>query len=335
MNQTLIKTPKQARFILLPGFALTSFSLAVEALSVANTLSEYPLYQYQLCHGATEPATPQQTETATALTIYSSNGVPIETHAGLKDCQEADLVFVCGYLDMAQYENPDLCHLIRQLHRKKVTIIALSCASFILARAGVLHAKSCTLVPEYHRTFQKHYPDVHLQQSIYSVSDNILTCAGGTATLDMQLYLLGQDQGKTFALRVAQQFLQERIRNSEETLSSQRILALRLKSPCLGAAIELMEQQLEKPYSITALCHNIGTSKRNLERVFQQHQQTTPSRYYLQLRLQQAKTLLQESHLSVAAIAHATGFCSQSHFGKCFKDFYTVSPSQVRLSNDE
>lgn len=84
---TTITEPTKISFILLPGFALTSFSLAIEALSVANQLSDSELYSYLLC-------SPQA---LVGARVVSSNGVPIEMTATLNSCHQSDLVFIAGY----------------------------------------------------------------------------------------------------------------------------------------------------------------------------------------------------------------------------------------------
>lgn len=308
-------------FILLPGFALTSFSLAVEALSVANQLSGEALYEFTICSPESSPHLNH---------IISSNGVPVEVTASLDSAYQSDLVFIAGYQHCARYHNQALTHLLKQLNRQGRRIVSLSSASFILAKCGLLQGKSCTLVPEHLNIFAELYPQITLQENLYTVTDNICTSAGGTATLDLMLYLIGQDQGRDFIYQVSQQFMQERIRSSAEMQTTCQQVSLRIKSPCLGAAVELMKKHLDNPYPIATLAKRIGTTQRNLEMVFQKYEQTTPGRYYVQLRLQQAKQLLEESHLNLSAIAQATGFSSQSHFGKCFKERYGCSPSAIR-----
>ncbi|MFT5721760.1 MAG: transcriptional regulator GlxA family with amidase domain [Motiliproteus sp.] len=321
---TTEKKVVRVSFILLPGFALSSFALAIEALSVANLLNGSDIYPYQIYQAAA---------VGTGSAIKSSNNVPVETSGNLDTCQQTDLVFICGYRNVADYNNPQLFTLLRNLSRRKGRIAALSCGSFILAKAGLLKDKSCTLVHEYRSTFAELYPDITLQENLYTITDNLLTSAGGTATLDMLLYLIGQDQGRDFAHQVSQQFLQERIRSSEELQTSRRYLTLRIKSHCLGAAVELMEKHISPPYPISTLASNIGTTQRNLETVFQKYEHTSPGRYYLRLRLQHARKMLVETHLSIAKIAQATGFSSQSHFSKCFREQFSLCPSGLRRDN--
>jgi transcriptional regulator GlxA family with amidase domain len=315
------KAPLQVSFILWPGFALSSFSLAIEALSVANKISQKSLYDYRILSAASLP---------TIGSITSSNNVPIQVSGNITECTESDLVFICGYEDIVTFNDAGVFAILRKISQRNGRIAALSCGSFILAKAGLLKDKSCTLVPEYRSTFAELYPDIPIQKNLYTITGNILSCAGGMTALDMLMYIVGLDHGRAFANQVSEQFLQDRIRSSEEIQTSQRYLLLRMKSPALGAAIELMEAHIEIPYSIAKLAQSIGTTQRNLETVFQRHENTTPGRYYLKLRLQYAKKMIEESHLPISTIAHATGFNTQSHFGKCFKEVYCVQPGQLR-----
>jgi transcriptional regulator GlxA family with amidase domain len=69
-----------------------------------------------------------------------------------------------------------------------------------------------------------------------------------------------------------------------------------------------------------------------MERLFAAYLKSTPSRYYLELRLQRAKHLLTSSRLSVTEIGLACGFTSMSHFAKCYRVSYGISPRIERRS---
>lgn len=316
-----VQRPRQVSFILLPGFALSSFSLAIEALSVANQLRQTPLYEYRILglHPQVE-----------RCQIISSNQVPVETSGDIAQCTEADLVFICAHSGAAEFQDARLRNKLRQLANSGCKLAALSCGAFMLAEAGLLNGHSCTLVNNYRTAFAELYPNIALQENLYTVTGSIFTSAGGTATLDLLWYLIAIDQGKAFAHAVAEQFLQDRVRSNEEMQRSLQVIQLRMLSPALGAAIELMEQHIESPYSIEFLANQIGASRRNLEKVFQRHTAMTPSQYYLQLRLTKARELLEQTSLSLSQIAQASGFSSQSHFGHNFKRYYGMSPAKAR-----
>ena len=56
----------------------------------------------------------------------------------------------------------------------------------------------------------------------------------------------------------------------------------------------------------------------------------TPTRYYLNLRLNRAKQLLDQTNMSILSVALACGFVSASHFSKCFKEYYGRTARQDR-----
>jgi hypothetical protein len=63
----------------------------------------------------------------------------------------------------------------------------------------------------------------------------------------------------------------------------------------------------------------------------------SPAKYLKVLRLEQAKTLLEESFLSVKEIRVRVGFGDESHFARDFKTHFGLTPTQYRarhLSND-
>lgn len=314
---------RHVSFLLMQGFALTSFSLAVETLSVANKLSGEAVYDFHLYSGAHE------TE---AQTVISSNGVPIQVEAHFSQISATNLVVVCAYEGASAYNNKALFANLRKLKRSGSQLAALTSASFLLARAGLFEGQSCTLFSEDIPIFRELYPTIAIQETIYTIGENLFTCAGGMTAFDMMLYIVGKDLGGEFADKVAHQFCHNKIRSADEMQNSRRYLELRMKSPCLGAAVELMEQHIEQPYPIQSVAAKIGASTRSLEQAFKTHTNTTPVHYYLQLRLAQAKTLIEETHLPFSTIAQATGFTSQSYFTKRFRELYAMSPSQLRTT---
>jgi transcriptional regulator GlxA family with amidase domain len=87
----------------------------------------------------------------------------------------------------------------------------------------------------------------------------------------------------------------------------------------LISAIRLMEGNLEQPIPMNTIANKIGTSRRQLERLFHSCLSTIPRRHYLNLRLSRARQLLDSTDLRILDIAIACGFESQSHFSKSFR----------------
>ena len=70
-------------------------------------------------------------------------------------------------------------------------------------------------------------------------------------------------------------------------------------------------------------------SKSHFIRVFRHYENISPYAYLMQVRLNRAKTLLQQGHLPVNVAQH-TGFHDQSHFTRYFKHFLRLTPGQYQ-----
>ncbi len=85
-----------------------------------------------------------------------------------------------------------------------------------------------------------------------------------------------------------------------------------------------------KPPSMVHLAAQLGVSDRHLRRMFQRHWRVSPLQYLQTQRLLQAKQWLHDSPLSVAQVAHASGFGSARRMYAAFAQHYQLSPGQLR-----
>ncbi|MCP1328128.1 helix-turn-helix domain-containing protein, partial [Halomonas sp. 707D4] len=68
-----------------------------------------------------------------------------------------------------------------------------------------------------------------------------------------------------------------------------------------------------------------------LERLFKKYLQAVPSRYYLDLRLKEARKRLRESDQAIGEIALAVGFSSGAHFSTAYRNHFGLTPREERL----
>lgn len=83
-------------------------------------------------------------------------------------------------------------------------------------------------------------------------------------------------------------------------------------------------------YSIEELAEKVSMSSRYLRSRFKQKYGITPKQYYLKIRMNHAKFILETSDLSIKKIAVSLGYSDQFVFSRQFKDFYGISPSSIR-----
>lgn len=89
-----------------------------------------------------------------------------------------------------------------------------------------------------------------------------------------------------------------------------------------------INQYLFSDLSADFLAKQCGVSKDHLCMLFKKATGMTIAKYIKTERLKAAKELL-EGGMSVSATAYTVGFCSESYFIKCFKDYYGVTPKKI------
>ncbi len=95
-------------------------------------------------------------------------------------------------------------------------------------------------------------------------------------------------------------------------------------------AMRIIEQNTENQISLDHIAKQLGISKPYLIRLFKQHTGTTPAAYHLQLKIENACYLLEQTHLSIQEIASRLGFYDEFYFSRYFKKQIGVSPSAYR-----
>lgn len=95
-------------------------------------------------------------------------------------------------------------------------------------------------------------------------------------------------------------------------------------------AVDYIREHIDRPITIAALARESNMSQFHFVRSFRKSLGVSPLRYVTALRVEEAKRLLRGTSDSLAGVAHATGFCSQSHMTTVFKRIVGVAPGEYR-----
>ncbi len=129
---------------------------------------------------------------------------------------------------------------------------------------------------------------------------------------------------------VAEQIVHSPVRSPAEVQRPSHGARIGMRHPKLTRVLEQMEERIENPVSPSQLARETGLSTRQLERLFRRYLGRSPKRYYLELRLKQARNFLLQTDMSVIEVAVACGFTSASHFSKCYRGFFATTPYRER-----
>ena len=304
-------------FFLLPEFSMISFAAAVDPLRMANRMSGEELYAWHFYGLDNQP-------------VKCSNGAVIQPTRSMEDLESIDYMFVIAGIGAHQLEQETLFKWLKRIKRMGITLGATSTGSLLLARAGLLKGKVCTIHWENRDSLQEMFPDLKVSEELYELDGNIMTCSGGLAGLDMMLQLISLRHGESLAKDVAEQCIHPNIRPAHDKQRMKMQLRLQANHPRFLKAIEMMQTHLDRVMTVDQICKQIGLSSRQLERLFKDHLGHTPAHYYMKLRLDRARHLLQQSSLSVLQVADACGFSSTSYFSRCYKQQFGKTPRNER-----
>ncbi|MEO0665287.1 MAG: helix-turn-helix domain-containing protein, partial [Pseudomonadota bacterium] len=220
---------------------------------------------------------------------------------------------------------------LRRVDRHSKTGIGALCSgAWILAQGGFLNGREAAIHWEYHDAFMEAFPEVHLLRNVFVSDTRYITASGGTATADLMLHLIAEDHGMDLSIAVADQMVYNAVReaSSEQRVSLQSRSGMR--NSHMAAAIELMRANLDAPISPSVIASEIGISARQLERLFGKYLNSSPKKYYMEMRLERAQHLLVQTEMSVIDVATACGFESSGHFARVYRTAFGVTPMMQR-----
>jgi transcriptional regulator GlxA family with amidase domain len=316
-------------FYLIPDFTMIAFATALDPLRSANRMLGYEAYKWRLASLDGKP-------------VRASNFVECAVDTSLEDERRKmagpdrpSMVIVCSGINVEKYHSKSTFAWLREEYNRGVAIGGLCTGAHVLATAGLLSNKRCAIHWENLPGFSEAFPKADVYADLFEVDQNIYTCAGGTAALDMMLKLIGDDFDDNLVNRVCEQVLTDRVRSPTDRQRLPLRARLGVQNSKVLAIIELMEGHLSEPLSLIEVADHVGLSRRQIERLFRTEMGRSPARYYLEIRLDRARHLLIQSSMPVVEVAVACGFVSASHFSKCYRELYSRSPQQERLDRKQ
>lgn len=308
--------PQTIAFFLMPGFSAMGFISALEPLRVANRFGG-PLYRWQVL-------------SLDGAAVQASNGMSVNADAALAQAEPASIVLVVAGFEPLAQATAKLFAALRRLDHSGVMLGGIDTGAMVLAEAGLLDGYRATLHWEALEAFKERYPRLVATQELFEIDRRRITCAGGTASIDLMLHLIGQAHGSELAVKVSEQFVLGRIRQRQDHQRLQIGARYGISNKKLIHAIGEMEKHLEPPLSTLELAAAIKVTRRQLERLFRAYLNETPSNFYVGLRLDKARQLLAQTDMSVTQVSLACGFELPSYFTRRYKLRFGNCPREER-----
>lgn len=296
---------------------MMSFSSAVEALRQANRLAGKPLYDWYTC-------------SVDGAHVVCSAGIRVDAAYSIEQGPMPELLLVVSATAGTLAGERVIQDRLRFLASRRVRLGAITYGTYLLARAGLLEGRRCTVHWEALEAFREAFPGLQATGDLFETDGERYTCAGGTAALDMMLHYIAREQGERFASQVADQFIHQRIRDRNEHQRMPLRSRIGVSHPKLLRFVEELERDEEMRLTQRDLAERAGLSTRQVERLFRKYLDTTPTRYTMNYRLGRARSLLRNTSMSIIEVAVACGFTSHSHFSKSYRERFGAAPRAER-----
>ena len=306
--------------LLLPGFNSMAAHAFTDPFRAANYLRGTAIYSWP-------PLSLDGGE------VTASNGFSVARTTPFSEA-DPDLTFLVVNASWApeRFRGRALQGWLRRQARKGAVICALDTGAFVLGYAGLLEGYRATVHYEHIAAFRELFPNTSLEESLFVLDRDRLTCSGGMAAADLALEIIRLQQGFDLANAAGRYIFHERLRSGDEgQLPTTREPVGYAAPPRLRDAIVLMERNLEQPLKITEIVDRLGLSQRQLERLFRVHTGVSPIRYYVDVRLDRARGLVTQTELPIVAVAAACGFANAVQFTRMYKKRFGLVPSKDRI----
>lgn len=295
-----------------------ALACAVDPLRIANLVQGQQLYRWSYLSLDGEAA-------------RASDGSRLEVQHSFADIPECDRLFVLSGIYIQNKDTDAILKALRRVDRTRATKVGALCSgAWVLAKAGLLDGGSAAIHWEYHDSFTEAFPEVSLLRNVFVADEKYVTASGGTATADLMLHLIEEHHGRDLAQAVADQMVYSAARaaTAEQKVSLQSRQGMRNRH--LVRAIEIMRDTLDAPRPHIEIASELGISVRQIERLFGKYLNTSPKKYYMELRLERARHLLLQTEMSVIDVSLACGFESPGHFSRVYRTAFGVTPMLQR-----
>lgn len=251
----------------------------------------------------------------------------LEIREELSALRSADTVIIPGVDRPDRPVDPRILRAIRRAAQRGARIASVCSGALVLARTGLLDGKRATTHWAAAEVLAELHPAIEVDPSVlYVDGGNILTSAGGMASLDLCLHMLRLDYGAAVAAAAARRAVMPLERSGGQAQFILQKPPSSGEGDSLAKLLEWMQKNLDSDLSVEALARRAGMSGRSFARHFKEQIGTTPARWVTTARVRQAQVLLETTDLPVERIGDAVGFGSGAAFRARFQELTGVSP---------
>ena len=270
----------------------------------------------------------------TGAPVRASSGILVEPSAGLVAAERFDYVVVVGG---TMHRGPKVGEAtyayLRSAAAARVPLVGICTGGFVLARAGLMTGRRCCISWFHRDELAAEFPDLSvIADELYTFDRDRITCAGGTSVIHLASELVERHVGTGSSQKGLRVMLEDRARTARSPQPPHPIPGIEnVHDHRVRRAMLMIERTLLERQSIEQIAEGIGTTARQLSRIFVAETGMSPGRFREALRLNSARSAILGSRESITGIAARLGFADAAHLSRSYKRKFGSRPRDDRL----
>jgi transcriptional regulator GlxA family with amidase domain len=266
--------------------------------------------------------------------IVSTAGIQLVAPHDLTPVADAEVVIVPGWRDPNEHPPQGAIDALNAAHERGATVVGLCLGAFVLAAAGLLDGRRVATHWLHAPALAARHPQLRVDPSVLFVDDgDVVTSAGTAAGIDACLHLVRTAHGARAATAIARRMVVAPQRVGGQAQYIEQALPESTEPDDLTDALDFALGNLRDDLDVDDLVARSNMSRRTFDRRFRARLGTSPHQWLLHQRIIHAQRLLEDTDLSVDAIAGTAGFGTAITMRPHFRRIVGVSPQAYRQNH--
>lgn len=265
------------------------------------------------------------------------NGIPVEPEATPHARLRSEIVILpelwLGPDEDIEGRYPEVLAWVRARYKAGGFIYSACSGALMLAATGLLEGRDATSHWGYEDLFRRRYPQIRFRpEAVVCFADTagrLVTAGGTTSWHDLALHIIARHANPGEAQRIAKVYLLKL--HTEGQLPYAPLVR---KLPHADAAVRKCEtwlaENFREPGAVARVVRQSGVAERTLKRRFKAATGMTLIDYAQNLRIEEAKRLLETTNRPADAIGADVGYEDASFFRRLFKRRTGLAPGHYR-----
>lgn len=311
---------KKVVLLAIPGVAPFEFGVVCEVFGIDRSDSGGPFFEFTVATAEPGPVT-------------TSIGFDMVIQQDLSVAHDADLIAVPAHRIEAIDER--FLDAIRAAEARGAWVLSVCSGAFALAQAGILDGRKATTHWMHADRLARHYPATEVDPDVLFVEDrHVVTSAGTAAGIDAALHIVRVEHGATAANVIARRMVVPPQRDGGQSQYIESPIH-ECRDDSFARVTEWMIENLDQDLTVDQLARKALMSSRTFARRFRADLGATPAAWLNRQRLIRAQQLLEQTDLTLEAVATDTGFGTAAVMRHHFMKVLQTTPTAYRRTFGE